>query len=96
MTEEQIRHLAKLSEIQLQKEEIEKIKKEFDKLLEFVWKLQSIDTSWIELMYTPIEWVNLDYNRNTNTDIDQKYFLKNSPHEIENSMIVIKSSTVEH
>jgi hypothetical protein len=36
MTEEQIRHLARLSEIQLSDEEVEKMKNEFNELLEFV------------------------------------------------------------
>ena len=36
MTEEQIKHLARLAEIKLTDEEVEKMKKEFDVLLEFV------------------------------------------------------------
>ena len=96
MTEEQIKHLARLAEIKLTDEEVEKMKKEFDVLLEFVWKLQSIDTSGVEMMYTPIENMTLDYTRKTNTKVDPQDLLKNAPHEIENNMIVIKSSTVEH
>jgi len=96
MTEEQIKHLARLAEIQLSDEEVEKMKDEFDVLLEFVWKLQSIDTTGVEPMYTPIENMTLDYTRKTNTKVNPQDLLKNSPHEIENNMIVIKSSTVEH
>jgi hypothetical protein len=47
-------------------------------------------------MYTPIENVFLDYERKTDTSVDKEQVLKNSPHEVENNMIVIKSSTVEH
>jgi len=96
MTEEQIRHLARLSEIELTDEDVENMKKEFNSLLDFVWKLQEIPTDWVEKMYTPIENVFLDYERKTDTSVDKEQVLKNSPHEVENNMIVIKSSTVEH
>ncbi len=96
MTEEQIRHLAKLSEIELSDEDIKSMEKEFDSLLKFVWQLQEINTEWVEKMYTPIESSRLDYSRITSTTVDKKQLLKNSPQEIENNMIVIKSSTVEH
>ena len=96
MTEEQIKHLARLAEIKLTDEDVEKLEKEFDALLEFVGKLQAIDTTNVEPMYTPVDNVTLDYTRKTNTKVDPKDLLKNSPHEVENNMIVIKSSTVEH
>ena len=96
MTEEQIRHLAKLSEIELSNEDVKIMEKEFESLLKFVWQLQEIDTEWVEKMYTPIESSRLNYERNTNTQVDKEQLFKNSPQEIENNMIVIKSSTVEH
>jgi len=96
MTEEDIKHLSKLSEIELSEDEVEEMKNNFDELLNFVWKLQSIDTEWVEKMYTPIESNKLDYTRWTDTNVDKQQLLKNSPQEIENNMIVIKSSTVEH
>jgi hypothetical protein len=48
------------------------------------------------MLYTPVKNVQLDYTRKTNTNVDKKQLLENSPHNIENNMIVIKSSTVEH
>jgi len=96
MTEEQIKHLAKLAEIQLSDDEIENMKKEFDSILEFVWKLQQIPTNGVEKMYTPIEDIRLDYTRKTFTQVSSDELLENSPHKIENSMVVIRSSTVEH
>jgi len=96
MTEEQIKHLARLSEIELSEQDVKNMEKEFKSLLWFVWKLQEIDTEWVEKMYTPIDDVYLDYARNTNTEVDKKQLLENSPQEVENNMIVIKSSTVEH
>ena len=47
-------------------------------------------------MYTPIENLKLDYNRKTSTQVNSEDLLSNSPHEIENNMIVIRSSIVEH
>jgi len=90
-----IEHLAKLSMLSLSKEEIDNMWKDFDTLLEFVWKLQSINTDWVEKMYTPVD-TKLDYKRKTNTKIDKKILKDDCHHEIENEMIVIKSSTVEH
>ena len=95
MTEEQIRHLARLSEIELSDEDIKHMEWEFSSLLEFVWKLQEIDTEWVEKMFTPVD-IKLDYTRNTSTSINREQALKNSPQELENDMVVIKSSTVEH
>jgi len=96
MTEDQIRHLARLSEIELSDEDVKNMEKEFESLLWFVWKLQEIDTDGVDKMYTPIENVYLDYERKTDTSLDKKQVLENSPQEVENNMIVIKSSTVEH
>ena len=48
------------------------------------------------MMYTPIDSLELDYTRKTNTSVDKKLLLENSPHEVVDNMIVIKSSTVEH
>jgi len=96
MTEEQIKHLARLAELQLSEEEVQNMKKEFDAILEFVWRLQQIPTDWVKKMYTPIENVRLDYTRKTSTQVNPEDLLRNSPHEIEDNMIVIKSSTVEH
>ncbi len=96
MTKEEIKHLSKLSAIQLSENELEDMKDNFDELLNFVWKLQSINTEWVEKMYTPVSKSKLDYNRQTNTEVNKTQLLKNSPQEVENNMIVIKSSTVEH
>ena len=96
MNEEQIKHLARLAEIHLSDEELSKMKKEFDVILEFVWRLQQVDTEGVEMMYTPIDSLELDYTRKTNTSVDKKLLLENSPHEVVDNMIVIKSSTVEH
>ena len=96
MNEEKIKHLATLSEIQLSTDEVKEMKHNFDKLLNFVWKLQSIDTEWVEKMYTPVDSNKLNYTRKTDTEVNKKQLLKNSPQEVENNMIVIKSSTVEH
>jgi len=96
MNEEQVSYLAHLAELYLSEDEIKDMKDKFNDLLNFVWKLQSINTEWVEKMYTPILSSKMDYTRSTNTKLDKKQLLKNSPQEIENNMIVIKSSTVEH
>ena len=96
MTEEQIKHLARLAEVYLSEEDLSRVRDEFNEVLDFVSKLQEIDTEWIQAMYTPIENLSLDYTRNTNTKIDKDICCSNVPHEVENDMIIIKSSTVEH
>jgi len=47
-------------------------------------------------MYTPVDSNKLNYTRKTDTEVNKKQLLKNSPQEVENNMIVIKSSIVEH
>ena len=96
MTDEQIKHLARLAEIELSNEDVERMKNEFNRLLEFVGRLQWINTEWIDMMYTPIESIKLDYTRKTCTQIHKEDLLSNSPHGVDNDSIIIKSSTVEH
>ncbi len=96
MTEENIKHLANLSKLDISQEEVSKMKTDFDNMLEFVWKLQSIDTDWVDMMYTPIDSNKLNYERHTDTICSNKDIIKNTPHEVSDNMIVIKSSTVEH
>ena len=96
ITKNKIKHLARLAELQLSEDEIDEMEREFDAILWFVGKLQQIPTDWVEKMYTSIENVRLDYTRKTSTQVSPEDLLKNSPHEIEDNMVVIKSSTVEH
>jgi len=96
MIQNNIKYLANLSKLSISDDEIFKLKKDFDNMLEFVWKLQSIDTDWIDMIYTPIDLSKLDYDRKTDTWCSSKNLLQNTSLEISNNMIVIKSSTVEH
>lgn len=96
MTEEDIKHLANLAKLKISDEDLSRMKTDFDNLLWFVGKLQSIDTNSIEMMYTPIDSNKLDYQRITDTKIDSQNLLENSPNQISDNAIVIKSSTVEH
>ena len=93
---DKIKHLSKLSQIYIGDNDLEDMKSEFEQLLWFVSKLQQIDTKNVDIMYTPIENLNMDYDRSTNTNIDKDIFINNVPHEVLNNQIVIKSSTVEH
>jgi len=45
---DEIRRLASLSKIQLTDEEVEQYRKEFEKILDYVSQLQSVDTKGIE------------------------------------------------
>lgn len=85
-----------LAKLDISDEKLSKMKTDFDSLLWFVWKLQSIDTEWIDMMYTPIDSNRLDYQRITNTGIWVQNLLENSPNQVSDNTIVIKSSTVEH
>ncbi len=96
MDKEKIIHLAKLAKIELTNEEIEKMQNEFKSILWFIDKLQSISTDGVEMMYTPVLNLNLDYKKKSNTKVSSDDLLANSSNKIENNMIVIKSSTVEH
>jgi len=96
MTEENIKHLANLSKLSISEKEMSNMKKDFDNMLWFVWKLQSIDTDWIDMMYTPIDSNSLNYERNTNTSCSNKDLIENTSWEVVDNMIVIKSSIIEH
>ncbi len=96
MDKNTILHLANLAKIKISEDYLEKLTWEFNQILDFVSRLQEIDTTGVEKMYTPIENLKLDYNRKTSTQVNSEDLLSNSPHEIENNMIVIRSSIVEH
>lgn len=96
MNKEEIKHLAKLSEIEFSDKELSKFEKQFDEILNFVSKLQSVDTENIEPLYHPIENTFLDVATGTEERNDTHAILENSPHRIENETITIKSATVEH
>jgi len=96
MNKEEIKHLAKLSEIEFSDEELLKFEKQFDEILNFVSKLQSVDTENIEALYHPIENTFLDVASGTEVRNDTHAILENSPHRLENKAITIKSATVEH
>ncbi len=96
MNKKEIEHLARLSELKFSDEELSKFEKQFDEILNLVSKLQSVDTKGTEPLYHPIENTFLDVvsgiEDRDNTDI----ILANSPHNIEDKAITIKSATVEH
>ena len=70
---------------------------QFGEILEFVSKLNKLDTEGIEPMYHPIENVFMQTKSWISEENNEKdLLLKNTPHKIEDGKIVIKSSTVEH
>lgn len=80
---ETVRYIAKLSKLKLNKEEEEKFTRELNAILNYVDKLNSIDTSNIEPLSYPIEGINVFREDIKKDSVDRESAFKNSPSHTE-------------
>ncbi len=95
LTEKEIRHIASLARIKITGEEEEKFKKELSSILDYINKLNEVDTDGIEPLYQTTGLVNslrkdesrkeFEMNENLN-----KLLIEQAPHK-EKRFIKVKS-----
>ncbi len=79
VTKELVLHIAELAHLKLRDDEIEKFQKELNQILEYVEKLNEIDTSKIEPLSHPLPVINVFREDKVEKSITSEEALKNSP-----------------
>ena len=69
ITKQTIEHMANLSRLEIDEEEIEQIVHDVDKIIQYMDKLAMLDTSYIE----PTEYLNLNNNVLREDDIKESF-----------------------
>lgn len=79
VTKELVLHIAELAHLKLRDDEVEKFQKELDQILEYVEKLNEIDTSKVEPLSHPSPVINVFREDYVKKSIKSEEALKNSP-----------------
>lgn len=80
---ELVLHIAELANLKLTENEIEKFQKELNQILEYVDKLNEIDTSNIEPLSHPLPIVNVFREDKIKASVPREEALKNAPDSTE-------------
>lgn len=83
VTKELVKHIAELAQLKLREDEIEKFQKELNQILEYVDKLNEIDTSHVEPLSHPIDIFNVFREDKINGSLSRDEALKNAPESTE-------------
>ncbi len=79
VTKDLILHIANLAHLNLREDEIEKIEKDLNQILEYVNKLNEIDTTDVLPLSHPIEIINIFRDDIVGNSIPREEALKNAP-----------------
>ncbi len=79
VTKEQVKHIAKLARLKLNNEELESYTKELSSILDYIEKLDELDTSKVEPLTHPVENENVFRNDEPGVSIQTEEALKNAP-----------------
>ncbi|MEJ8554679.1 Asp-tRNA(Asn)/Glu-tRNA(Gln) amidotransferase subunit GatC [Tepidibacter sp. Z1-5] len=74
-----VKHVAKLSRLEVKEDEIEAISKKIGDVLNYVEKLQSVDTENTDITYNPINISNQFRNDEVKESLEVKKVLQNAP-----------------
>ncbi|WP_099189403.1 Asp-tRNA(Asn)/Glu-tRNA(Gln) amidotransferase subunit GatC [Tepidibacter mesophilus] len=74
-----VKHVAKLSRLEVKDDEIEAISKKIGDVLNYVEKLQSVDTENTDITYNPINISNQFRNDEVKESLEVKKVLQNAP-----------------
>lgn len=78
-----VQHIAKLSKLKLTTEEEEKFTNELNKILEYMEKLNSLDTEIVEPLSYPVEGNNVFREDRQIKSVERENALKNAPQRTE-------------
>ncbi|MCS7215463.1 MAG: Asp-tRNA(Asn)/Glu-tRNA(Gln) amidotransferase subunit GatC [Thermodesulfovibrio sp.] len=79
ISKDQVKHIAMLSRLELNEEEIEIYQDQLSRILEYVEKLNEIDTTSVEPTSHVIEIKNVFREDQVKDSISREYALKNAP-----------------
>ncbi|HEY9186443.1 MAG TPA: Asp-tRNA(Asn)/Glu-tRNA(Gln) amidotransferase subunit GatC [Bacteroidota bacterium] len=83
ITKEDVEHIAKLAKLHFETEGIEKMQNEMNKILEYIEKLNELDTSKVEPLSHVIDLKNVFREDVVNQVYSTEELLKNAPSKTE-------------
>lgn len=83
ITKEDVEHIAKLAKLHFEPEGIEKMQNEMNKILEYIEKLNELDTSKVEPLSHVIDLKNVFREDVVNQVYSTEELLKNAPSKTE-------------
>ena len=78
MDQETVRTICYLARLEIDQSKSEKIQKDLETIIELIGSLQTIDTSNIEPLYSPLEMTALTHEDIENSDNKKDKFLENA------------------
>ncbi len=79
VSKKDVEYIAKLSKLKLNEEELEGYTKDLNQILEYIDKLNELDTSDVEPLSHPLETKNVMREDQPVTSIEREKALKNAP-----------------
>ncbi|VAX27538.1 Aspartyl-tRNA(Asn) amidotransferase subunit C @ Glutamyl-tRNA(Gln) amidotransferase subunit C [hydrothermal vent metagenome] len=83
VTKDEVKHIAKLAKLEFNDEEIVKYTEDLNKILEYVDKLNELDTENVEPLSHPIEGSNVFREDKLGKSVSTEDALKNAPESTE-------------
>ncbi len=79
VTKKDVEHIASLARLKFSDKEIENFTEQLNQILEYMAKLNELDTENIEPLSHPVESINVFREDKTKQSIDRENALKNAP-----------------
>lgn len=90
LTEEQVRHVAKLARLSLTDDEVDRFAQQLGDILDYVKKLDEVDTSGVAPLAHPHELTDVLREDETSESLTQDQALANAPAKTDDSFKVPK------
>ena len=88
MDQETVSTICYLARLKIDQSKSEKIQNDLKTIIELISGLQSIDTTNIEPLYSPLEMTSLKHEDKEKSDNKKEKFLKNAPVSNDNYFLV--------
>ena len=88
MDQETVRTICYLARLKIDQKKSEKIQKDLEAIVDLIDGLQSIDTSDIEPLYSPLEMTALKHEDIEKSDNQKEKFLENAPESNDHYFLV--------
>ena len=88
MDQETVRTICYLARLKIDQKKSEKIQKDLETIVDLIDGLQSIDTSNIEPLYSPLEMTALKHEDIEKSDNQKEKFLENAPESNDHYFLV--------
>ena len=88
MDQETVSTICYLARLEIDKNKSQKIKQDLETIIELIGSLQTVDTSSIEPLYSPLEMTALTHEDIENSDNKKNQFLENAAASNEDYFLV--------